>query len=46
MIGKSEVVIYEARNGETVLAVKLENDTVWLTQKQMSELFGKGIPTI
>lgn len=28
------------------LEVKLENETVWLSQKQMAELFGKTIPTI
>jgi prophage maintenance system killer protein len=33
----SEIVIFESENGE--ICVHLEQDTVWLTQKQMSEVF-------
>ncbi|MBI5484265.1 MAG: virulence protein RhuM/Fic/DOC family protein [Deltaproteobacteria bacterium] len=40
------VVLYQAPDGATSLAVHLEKDTVWLTQKQMSELFGKDLRTI
>lgn len=43
---KGSIVIYKAKGGKTALEVKLEKDTVWLTQKQMAELFDKGIPTI
>lgn len=42
---KGEVIIYESKNAPR-LDVRLENETVWLTQKQMSELFGKSTPTI
>lgn len=36
---KGQVIIYQAENGETSIDVKLENETVWLTQAQMAELF-------
>lgn len=32
--------------GSTQINVKFEQDTVWLTQAQMAELFGKGRTTI
>jgi prophage maintenance system killer protein len=35
----SEMVIYQATDGKTTLEVKLENDTVWLNQAQMVDLF-------
>ena len=35
------IEIYKSSDGNIKLDVKLENDTVWLTQSQMSELFGK-----
>lgn len=34
-----KIVIYRTADGETSIDVKLENDTVWLTQAQMAELF-------
>ena len=36
---KGEVVIYKGKKGFLQLKVKLEEDTVWLNQKQMAELF-------
>jgi len=36
---KGEVIIYKTEDGLTHINVKMENDTVWLTQAQMSELF-------
>lgn len=35
----SQIVIYQTEDGQTKLDVRLENETVWLTQKLMSELF-------
>jgi len=35
-----EVVVYEAPDGEVRVDVRLERDTVWLTQRQLSEVFG------
>jgi len=42
---KGEIVIYKSKEGPE-LKVRLEDETVWLTQKQMAMLFDKGIPTI
>ncbi len=38
-MNKGQIIIYQASDGSTNLDVKLENDTVWLTQGQMVELF-------
>lgn len=35
----SDIVLYQSEDGTTQLEVKLQGDTVWLTQAQMSELF-------
>lgn len=35
----NKIVIYQTADGKTQLDVKLENETVWLTQAQMAELF-------
>lgn len=35
-----EVVVYEASNGEARVYVRLEGETVWLSQRQMGEVFG------
>jgi len=43
---KGEIVIYRAEDGQAAIDVKLEDKTVWLTQKQMSLLFQKNIMTI
>ncbi len=37
----SSIVLYTTDDGNTQLEVKLEKDTVWLTQNQMAELFGR-----
>ncbi len=34
-----KIVIYQTEDGQTQIDVRLENDTVWLTQAQMAELF-------
>ncbi len=39
MKNNSEIILYQTENGQTKLEVRLENETVWLTQQQMSELF-------
>ena len=35
-----EVVVYEAPDGEVRVDVRLDQETVWLTQRQMAEVFG------
>ncbi|MBQ4421257.1 MAG: virulence protein RhuM/Fic/DOC family protein [Bacteroidales bacterium] len=37
----NKIIIYSTEDGEVNIDVKLENDTVWLTQSQMGLLFGK-----
>ena len=36
---KGEVIIYQSEDGLTHIDVKLEDETIWLTQQQMTELF-------
>ena len=38
---ESSIIIYTTEDGGTNLQVKMENETVWLTQSQMAELFGR-----
>ncbi|KAB1650995.1 virulence RhuM family protein [Adlercreutzia muris] len=42
----SDIEIYESPDGEIRLNVQLEDETVWLTQRQMSALFGRDKSTI
>jgi hypothetical protein len=42
----SQIIIYQTESGETKLDVRFEDETVWLTQLQMAELFGKSKKTI
>ena len=35
----NEIIIYQSEDGQTQVDVRMENDTVWLTQAQMAELF-------
>jgi len=46
MENKSQIIIYQSEQGETRLEVRLENETVWLTQKLMAELFQTTVPNI
>ena len=36
---KAELLIYQPDNATSMIEVKLEDETVWLTQAQMAELF-------
>ena len=38
---ENKIVIYQTEDGQTQIDVRLENETVWLTQAQMAELFEK-----
>ncbi len=42
----SNILIYQTPNGKTKLEVTLEDETLWLNQKQLCELFGKSKSTI
>ena len=37
----NQIIIYQTEDGQTQVDVRMENDTVWLTQAQMADLFGK-----
>ena len=37
----NQIIIYQTEDGQTKVDVRLENETVWLTQAQMAELFEK-----
>jgi hypothetical protein len=38
---KSNILIYQTEDGQTKIETHIENESVWLTQAQMSELFQK-----
>lgn len=38
---EQKIIIYQSEDGQTQINVRLENETVWLTQAQMAELFQK-----
>ena len=42
----SEFLIYQAEDGKTQLSVLLDNEDLWLSQKQLTEFFGKAKGTI
>jgi len=42
----NQIIIYSDVDGQTKIEVKLENETLWLTQDQIAELFNKGRSTI
>ena len=41
-----EIVLYRAADGGPALDVRLERETIWLTQAQMAELFGVNVPAV
>jgi len=43
---RGKIVIYQAKDGKTALEVKLQQETVWLSQAQMCDLFDKNKRTI
>jgi hypothetical protein len=42
----SELILYQTEDNQTRIEVRLENETVWLTQAQMAELFQTTIPNV
>ncbi|MBW2596464.1 MAG: virulence RhuM family protein [Deltaproteobacteria bacterium] len=46
MAQKSEIIIYQTEDNETRIETRLLDETVWLTQQQMAELFAKDKRTI
>lgn len=43
---KSNIIIYQSADGQTHIEVRMDEDTVWLTQQQICELFDKSKSTI
>jgi len=43
---KSDLILYQAEDGKTKIEVRLQGETVWLSQKLMAELFQKNVRTI
>jgi len=43
---KGEIIIYRTKDNKVQLEVKLERETVWLSQKQMADLFCKDVRTV
>jgi hypothetical protein len=46
MENKTAILMYQMDNGKTKIDVRLESETVWMTQKAIAELYQKGINTI
>ncbi len=46
MENKGEIIIYQSADGQQKIDVRLENETIWLTQDQMALLFQKAKSTI
>ncbi len=42
----SELLFYQTEDGRTRLQVRLDGETVWLTQAQMAELFQTSVPNV
>ena len=42
----TEILLYQTEDGQTRLEVRMQDETVWLTQKRMAELFQKDVRTI
>ncbi|OGS17353.1 MAG: hydroxyacid dehydrogenase [Elusimicrobia bacterium RIFOXYA2_FULL_50_26] len=43
---QSELILYQTEDGKTKLEVRLQDETVWLTQKMMADLFQVAVSTI
>ena len=43
---KGDIILYQREDGAVQIDVKVQSETVWLTQEQMATLFGKGRTTI
>jgi hypothetical protein len=43
---RSEIILYQTEDNRTRIEVRLENETVWLAQAQMAELFQTSVPNV
>jgi hypothetical protein len=44
--GNSQLIIYQTKDGKLKIDVRFQDETVWLSQKLMAELFQKDVRTI
>ena len=42
----NKIILYNTEDGETKIEVSVEGETVWLSQRQMAELFDKDVKTV
>ena len=42
----SQLIIYQSPDGDTRIDVTVKSDTIWLTQRQIADLFGTKVPAI
>ena len=42
----SEIILYQTEDGRNRIEVRLEDETVWLSQAAMAELFQTSVPNI
>ncbi len=45
-MNNSDIKIYQSQDGQTEVQVRFEDETVWLSQKQMAQLFDKDTDTV
>jgi hypothetical protein len=43
---QSEIILYQTEDGHTSIQCQFEDETVWLTQKLMADLFQIGVGTV
>src|SRR5690625_4520279 len=46
MTGDPSFLMYQTEDGKTRIDVRLEDETVWMTQKAIAKLYQKSIPTV
>ena len=42
----SEIILYQTEDGRTRIQCRFENETLWLTQALIAELFQVTVPTV
>ena len=45
-LNKNQIILYTTADGDVKLKVFIQDETIWLTQKMMAELFGVEVHTI
>ena len=46
MIDSNNIIMYQTDNGKIKINVRIEDETVWMTQRGISELYQKSVNTI